>query len=162
MLEQLKSLAERLEGLSGPDREVDALIESAFDPDWVPDTEWKFGFVRNRGCPTWIKSSATFTSSLDAAVALVERVMVPMLLDIEGSWKPRDRAVWPAWSVRWYPAAVDRNGKNWRAVVGTGPTPAIALLRALVSAKIEEARTVEERGEQAAISTTQLGGKGHP
>lgn len=137
MLEQLKSLADRLEGLSGPDRETDVALEI-----------WAHPFLKDlpRDAAGWshpeygrIRPAQAYTSSLDAAVALVEREMAPKLLDIEGSWEPRDKAVWPAWSVRWYPAGVDRDGKSWHAQVGTGPTPAIALLRALLAAKIAEA-----------------------
>lgn len=75
-----------------------------------------------------------WTTSLDAALALVERTMVPYLLDIGGSWEPSDKGAWPAWTVRWYPGGSDRDGKSWHAQIGSAATPALALCVALLSA----------------------------
>lgn len=148
----LTTLLARVEAAEGPDRELDARLSAHFervgisygfgdDEGWAPqdiverwdDDKWaKVGRELSIG-------HARYTASLDAALALCERVLLPNLLGIEGSWEPRDKGVWPAWSVRWYPPGTDRDGKSWHAQVGSARTPALALLAALLRAKIAEA-----------------------
>lgn len=84
----LTALIAKLEAASGPDRELDAEIAATFHyvsnmPDWVNDWSGRWEAVKsgrvyliedsgNRG-PNFISDS--FTDSIDAAVALAERVL---------------------------------------------------------------------------------------
>jgi hypothetical protein len=133
----LADLLVRLEGLSGPDRAVDRQIMSLFYRweqrwtggidefgdhylDWVwvePDTDqWR----------TTARDGFEFTASLDAAVELVDRVLPRW----EGSLSiaaGRD-----SWVRLW-----TDNGMTEYA--SDAPTAPLALLRALVAAKMAEA-----------------------
>lgn len=132
MLDQLQSLATRLEGLSGADRAVGFEICKAFlAPNYDGTAEQWFGHDRH----------ADPTASLDVAVALVERLAPDLWFALARFPNNREDCRW---------VVQDRNGiGRWFA-----PTAPLALLRALVSAKLEE--------ERASISTIELGGKGHP
>lgn len=84
----LTTLIARLEAATGPDRELDAEIAATFHyvhnmPDWVNNWSGKWEAAKsgrvylmedsgNRG-PNFISDS--FTDSIDAAVALAERVL---------------------------------------------------------------------------------------
>lgn len=165
---QLSDLLARVEAAEGANRELDALICVALDqrPEWLQRAAGELWFAgmegrwaqvryraegmkRSTGNPSLSEAEiAPCTSSLDAALALVDRTMKPGLLDIEGSWDPPSPEVWPAWSVRWYPAGTDRDGKSWHAQVGSGRTPALALLAALLKALIASTASPAERQPQ--------------
>lgn len=146
----LLALAERVEVLERPSRDLDAEISVAvFTPeDWRPErylapskracTVTRY-VERSTGKNTYGTAAAPcYTWSLDAVLALCTEKLRLGLLDIEGSWEPRDAAVWPAWSIRWYPAGVKADGKSWRAIVATAATPALALLAATLRALATE------------------------
>lgn len=126
---ELTELLRRVESATGSDRELDRLIGEALDVE-----QGLSGDVVGLGYPK-------LSHSLDAALALTERLLCPALLDVGGSWEPNDKAVWPAWTVRWYPSRADRDGKSWHAQIGSAATPALALLSALLKALITQAST---------------------
>ena len=114
------NLLSRLEGLTAPDREVDALIYDRFNPP-THNASWPFspGSKLDHRVPR-------FTASLDAAVALCERVLP--------GWQ------WAAWggaieagSTKPRCMARVSDGRQQWANVDT-PTPAIALLIAILTA----------------------------
>lgn len=112
------TLSERVEALQGPDREVDCLIfvETAESPfvSYYPDCV--LASIGGFAARLEIADIPFYTDSIDAAVALVERVL-------PGWW-------W--WSVQSDGLAhLAREGETSEAY--SGPTPAIALLRALLS-----------------------------
>lgn len=92
--EPLKALRERVESAEGPDREIDALLVVIFDirPDWLvgdegamyvdtayihPVVRWQSACMKRSpgNPPAWeFARIPTYTASLDAALALVERV----------------------------------------------------------------------------------------
>lgn len=84
-------------------------------------------------------SALRVTQSLDAALAMAERVKIGTLLEVQGCWNPLDPAEWPAWTIRWYPAAAPIDGKSWWAQIATARTPALALCVAILKAKAESA-----------------------
>lgn len=135
-------IVERLEKLTAPDRELDCLIAYASDlraPEAI-DVSWRervdrFGLAEavgaaDRSQNIWSSIVPLYTASIDAAVALVEK-MLP-------GW------IWGAGnsSIASYCAQVRRMGviePDHRYEFG--PTPAIALLIALF-----RALTVNENG----------------
>lgn len=137
MLDQLQSLADKLEGLSGADRETDWHIADAFQlPEpWPHSTLWP-PFVEGS---RFDKRIPTYTASLDATVALVEQVLPGWAWAVMSA-SPNEDKPW---------AGLARSRGAMTGFGETAPTAPLALLRALVSAKIEE--------ERASISTT-LGG----
>lgn len=107
-MSDIDALIERLEKATGPDREIDAMIlvveePRIFDllPYWTPEE-------RENIVPR-------YTESIDAAVALVERVLP------EKAW------------------AVNGNGRAYITEMCAGATPAIALCVALLVARKESA-----------------------
>lgn len=118
----MRDLIERLEKASGPDRELDWRIAEKFDiPErWPTSALWPPFMPKSK----YDKSIPSFTASIDAAVALVERVL-------------------PGWN--WWlggigRAAVDRKDPHSR-FEAINASPAIALCLALLRAK--EARAEE-------------------
>jgi hypothetical protein len=79
------------------------------------------------------KSIPAFTASLDAAVALVERVLPGWRIAEMKDGIPHEDG--PYCHVRLWCPANSALGHRYR---GNGRTPALAFLRALLSAKIEE------------------------
>lgn len=110
-------LIARLEKLEGPDCEVDTAIMEIADPSFVGSL---------------LRHADPFTASLDAAVALVERVLRPlhpcMTVNLRGFF---DTASHPGW---W------RAEITWPSYerVGHAPSPAIALLIAALKALQEK------------------------
>ena len=125
----LTALRERVSGLSGPDREVDFTI-GALWPD--PPFNLTAATLRNRKPPC-----PEFTTSLDAVLALVERVLPGWTADLylfgDGSGGP-EANVYP----KDQPFPVERD------VWGEGKTLAIALLLALLSAM--ESQSLQQEG----------------
>jgi hypothetical protein len=127
-LPTLQALLARIEGGEGEDRALDAEIalhiggcvryRNWYDDDaktqhawhckWQNDSEWE--------------PLPHFTTSLDAAVALVERVRPGCVLDVEGH----------------------AGSAHWSAIIGDhgaiGLTPARALIAALIQAEIAKAQ----------------------
>lgn len=154
MKEELLKLADRVEALSGPDREVDKLIavvngwclhpsnrqrdDSAQSDTGYTCLDCGADSWGNTG-PTGQKRSASlpaYTASLDAAMTLVPKTM--SLVDLTLSWEPPEPEVFPACSITWYPAAVIHNGKDWHALTASGATPALALTAAALRALAKE------------------------
>lgn len=128
----IDALRERVKGLSGADREVDALIVATLCPGATVGTyivgddgdivfhAQALGIQNKSLCPT-------YTESIDAALALVERVL-------PGVWwlvgKGRTRTVEPLYGVH-----LMREG-SLDDVIGEGEaeTPSLAIILALLSA----------------------------
>lgn len=151
----LVELLARVESATGPDRELNCLLASAIDPeleDYEPSERFP-GCLQRNGIPGWTTGAPLYTHSLDAALALVERVL-------PGSVPPprQDMPLWLPRVARWF------NGK-WEATLyrstdgytaeGRGPTPALALLAALLKALIADA-------DQAALALTDPTGRDAP
>lgn len=82
----LAALLERVEAASGPDRELDADITDLLNPlgaTWRrnPPGEYVYTYVDKLG---WGKNPEPYTASLDAALALCERVLPGVWRDISG------------------------------------------------------------------------------
>lgn len=129
--ETIQSLIERVEGASGPDRLLDAQIWCALlHPENKASTS-RPGFVAitDDEPSRWgYKEVEHYTSSLEAALSLVERVL-------------------PGWR----PAFAQKENGDWIASIystarlgiiphqiGDKPTPALALILALLKAKAAE------------------------
>lgn len=104
----LSDLLLRVEGATGPDREIDFAITNALVPDWA----------------IYSDARCFFTSSLDAALALVTRVLPGW-----AGWKLERLASGRPWS------RVYSSKGAWSA---TAATPALALLAAMLKALQQE------------------------
>lgn len=146
----LQALAERLDGLSGPDRATDCELAVALDGFWYDDGAIyaRAGYCHEVDGVICTPGQAPdmlvpkYTYSLDAAVALVERVLPGWFLTLDryvmDDFADMDEGMlseacadhrWRVW--------LKRGGKKGFSL---GPTPPLALLRALVAAKMEEGR----------------------
>lgn len=141
----LNALLERVRAASGPDRNLDLAIHMALEPaNYAPGWAWD-----DLGRPPHL------TASLDATVALVERVLPGWQFALAGPWKWAEhtpRAGQPIWY-----AEVARDSeddglgyKEMNDLSYRGATPALALISALLSAllagdHISTKATVEER-----------------
>lgn len=139
MKEELLKLAERVEALRGPDREVDSAIDSLTFRG--PFEARLCGCIGKclPGHPAYDGACVSvphYTASLDAAMTLVPKTM--SLVDLTLSWEPPEPEVFPACSITWYPAAVIHNGKDWHALTASGATPALALCAAALRALAKE------------------------
>lgn len=135
-------LIERLEALTGPDREVDAEIAvlTRWRPlgirHWVDDHP--AGMSASRRLPGWVDlneppvpdtrwEAPHLTASIDAAVALVERCLPGWCGGVDiGDTDPMSDGV--------YGARVFNKNGSWLMFSGEGSTPAIALLIATLKA----------------------------
>lgn len=151
MTDNLRGLIERLEKLEGPDREVEAEIDVAL---FGGETVWKTANYTMESYPASRRPSAThiggfanehvpsYTASLDAAVALVERVLRPlhpcMTVNLRGFF---DTASHPGW---W------RAEITWPSYerVGHAPAPAIALLIAALKALQENPSSLPNKEDR--------------
>lgn len=147
----LRALEERLAKATGPDRMIDGALFAAFTP-WCPpcvirqcdDSLDAMVFKIDFGVPQSERRLVPhYTASIDAALALVERLLkcsddgeVLYDLNLTGSLNEPEHC-WPAAALRWYPKG--STGPNWHARVEGAPTPALAILRALVAALIAKA-----------------------
>lgn len=130
MTTNLHALLERLEDATGPDRELDALIALALDG--------AVGIVRasaeGRPNEPFLTQSADgeedalegYTASVDAALALVERVLPGWRVALNS-----DPHRVPLWS-----AQLKKSGDDWKLHGETAPIPALALCIAVVRAEI--------------------------
>ena len=130
----IAGLIERLEAATGPDRELDAAIVAHFNnasvrryppqTDFGPGARWQFW---SRDGAHFLGSESKFpvpplTASLDAALALVERVRPGAWIEMSG---PRKYLNIPAPVPNRWRVEVDER-------IGWGSTLAIALLIALL------------------------------
>lgn len=123
----LQALAERLEKADGPDRELDAAIMHAFDSSAV----YYVGVAAdgsNRVLDIYPHGTPPLSASLDAAIALCERVLPDNM-----RWSISNAAVKPRANV--FPLSPTR------PIMGpysSAATPALALCLAIVRARIAE------------------------
>lgn len=132
-------LVARLEVASGPDRQIDRQIAKAIDPTiWKRATNWASmpcgapPETIERDAIRWVPA---YTESLDAALALAERVL-------------------PGWG---FFLRKDNDGCNCGLVYpeasfvtpgcGTSPTPALALCIAILKAAISEDKQVGTKAQ---------------
>lgn len=129
------NLLSRLQGLTAPDREVDADIFQL-----LGGSEWDKAYIRAQepcGCPHDLavstareRYSPAYTASLDAAVALCERVLPGWF------WRAGRTSLFPngwAYISRTHPSHCDREDEA-SCSDGRAATPAIALLIAILTA----------------------------
>ena len=71
--QESSGLIERLEALTGPDREVDADIWCVLNPDWKKrEAKWTVpGSVASRSEFTQFRTAPRYTASIGAALTLV-------------------------------------------------------------------------------------------
>lgn len=125
---QIEALIERLEKLDGPDRDADWRIEKVIvRPEAFPDIEmWPpFG----PGCK-FDKSIPRYTASLDATIALAEKVLPGWY------WCVGRASLFPngwAYISRTHPSHCDREDEA-ACADGKAANPAIALLLTLLRA----------------------------
>lgn len=136
----LPNILQRLEAAIGPSRELDALIACAFD-DKVsnPRADGAVDLTMDDGC--WNTESLPFTASIDAAIGLVEREYP------QGRWVIQD-GIPNGPSALIYtddeleaPHTYKREPVVW-AVDMSAPTVPLAILSALLRAKIAEGEKV--------------------
>lgn len=111
------NLLSRLEGLTAPDREVDLEVHMSLAPDLYPEGSWSWD---DKNLPPHL------TASLDATVALCERVLPGWSGDIDIGKPIADSGK--------VGASLFPPGDGWQNYSGVGPTPAIALLIAILTA----------------------------
>lgn len=115
------NLLSRLEGLTAPDREVDLEVHMSLAPDLYPEGSWSWD---DKNLPPHL------TASLDAAVALCERVLPGWFYRVgKTSLFPNG---W-AYISRTHPSHCDREDEA-SCADGKAATPAIALLIAILTA----------------------------
>lgn len=134
----LSELLERCRAAQGPDRELDEALGRSFGWEWVR-VDGAFGYWRepedfdhfhfDGGLPY-------FTEDMNAALALVERKLAGWHGDVRfGSWplhKERDTAV--IWS------GDPKRRESLFGCGGGGATPALAIICALLTALIQQAK----------------------
>jgi hypothetical protein len=134
----LHELLERAKAASGPDRELDAEIEHAarfqrglslgLKPDQI--AVWNHvgnGYVESHGTRY---ASPAYTASIDAAVALISRVLPGLYMwQLEFDDEPTDCP---------YMARLYTTNGAPSGVSESGPTAPLALIVALLEAKIAE------------------------
>jgi hypothetical protein len=110
-MSDLKELLARVEKAEGPDREIDAALQRLIGGEHI---HWGCGLLVNG-----------FTASLDASLALVERVLPGWLRELQEYGEP-DSFWWV--TLRSYPFGI--------AFGGRAATPALATCCALLKALI--------------------------
>lgn len=139
----LRDLEKRLSEAKGPDREIDVHLYAAFsDLPIKPASSWcvmdKFQFAYTderkdrRALYLHEDDVPEFTASLDAAVALCERVLPGRGLMIgRGKTRPSE----PLWGVELYADDLVKIGAPYRIIArAESETPALALCLAIVRA----------------------------
>ena len=103
-MSKLKELRERVERASGPDREIDYAIASALLDATKEPNYWFWQSGREQGAPLrpvnayWTdRRTPRFTTSIDAALALVERTLAvySIRVTIDPSGEGTDLTWWP-------------------------------------------------------------------
>lgn len=125
LVERLRGLIERLEKLERPSRDADWRVEQVLvRPEAFPETAlWPPFMVGSK----FERSIPSYTASLDAAVALVERVLPGW------SWEARKSGFGSGQASVWNPMEQPQPGTTIRADHKSSPAIAlvIATLRAL-------------------------------
>lgn len=155
--EQLQSLLERVEKATGPDRELDALIlcatlapegskveQSQFSGAWVIYKPMEWGKEPFKAWETpapwrrWAIDGMGLSASIDAALALVERVMPGWSIEMVRTryctvemWKADEEGFF-------------NSGRDPIVRRTEGATPPLAILSALLKALISQSK---EKGE---------------
>ena len=131
----LEELLERVKGATGPDRELDEAIALSLCDEHhfmqLADAPAGVGCEMYRFGPRGFHSALRVTASLDAALALCERVLP--------GWWPAVRCLGHYWEAE---MSKDTGGRFLLADdvdrYGTAPTPALALIAAMLSAKLSQ------------------------
>lgn len=121
----MRELIAKLEAATGPDRELDWRIAEKFDiPDrWPASTQWPPFSPKSK----YDKSIPTLTASIDAAVALAERVLP------DAGWAVAVNRIDRRYVGRIWSGEIDDGKAN------AGSTPALALCIAILRAAEENA-----------------------
>ncbi len=119
-------LIAKLEALDGPSREVDRDIATHFGDPWDYGVSWRGWGIGQDGRPIEKPVAFPYTASLDAAIALVGRVLPGW------SWEARRSGFGNGQASVWNPMEQPRPGKTIRA--DHKSSPAIALLIATLKA----------------------------
>lgn len=139
--EELEALLARVESATGPDREIDlALMILGWGGPrerYLTDELDRLAFGEQ-----W-----KFTASLDAALALVERVLPGRDIDLELREGMQDGQVHRFTDATIYAQAYSDDKRDFKAF---GNSPALALLTALLRAKAKDA---QPHGTPQAIDT---------
>lgn len=120
-MKDLADLIERIGGATGPDRRLDGAIAIALTPG---ARTWIRGLAGGYKVGDEHKVADAFTASLDAALALVERVLPGWFIGVQQN---RGVPAENAWSGILCPEDGDE-------VEITAPTPALALLSSMLRA----------------------------
>lgn len=138
----LEDLIERVEGATGPDREIEARLwclqegrefRKVIWSDYkYPDGQKHWHSFRTNGGDVGCHSVPKFTASLDAALALCERVL-------PGVWWLIGRGKLTAAEPEY--GAQLMFGEDEVLGVGEAPTPAVALILALLRALLSKDTT---------------------
>lgn len=136
----LRELIERLEGLDGPSREVDVALLPLWDANhealrsWAPEYQTE---LRDGGFSAWKDGYSVsapfprFTSSVDAAIVLTERVLPGWTIAEIGQ---QDDKSWYSELRRGYRTSYDKVAISNPAWRDRPPTPALSLLIATLKA----------------------------
>jgi hypothetical protein len=136
-LEQLQSLRDRIANATGPDREIDAAICVAFSIEGKSRTVNRRGHFVN-GKPVFLRVDIEYpklTSSIDAALALVDRVLP--------GWE------WSVWACGGVFGATVYNTPEDEiepSISAHAPTPALAIILAGLDALIAKEKTDDQEG----------------
>jgi hypothetical protein len=128
----LSELREQLEAATGADRELDAQLAVAVDPEWREEYEptdryGDGGFVQSRERPHHIRSAPDYTASIDAALGLIERRLNVHCIAVESS----PQSDHPSGNKACASIHLMGGGSSGRVA---GKTPALALISALLAA----------------------------
>jgi len=151
----LAALRERVAKLTGPDREAEWLVAElagevpehtvravGWDYDWNRRpgefTLWKATDSEGRNAKFW--KPEPYTASVDAVLELIGKVLPGWWGDVDIGSKPEAQGPYGA---RLWPAEEDG---CWN-IAGEGPTPALALLNAILSALPSVGLKVVREGE---------------
>jgi hypothetical protein len=141
-MSDLESLLERVKAASGPDRMLDDALHWQFS-DWNNIGGWwrehKVTGARERFSSGF--SPEAFTASIDAALALVERVLPGFVLRVQTA-DPTCSEHSPYRKCEAILAPRLHNDEGWQIgiKVAYAPTPPLAILAALLTALIAQER----------------------
>lgn len=134
----LEALIERVEGLTGPDREVDG--DLALSSGFAPEGAFKLRGGPDLGSlgtgPYTIYASPYFTSSVDAALAFAKKVLPNFKIKMIDA-DPTVSASNPDSDARAEVVPHLKSNKGWQVGIkrGRAPTPPLAIVLATLKAK---------------------------